>query len=1684
MAEEDTLDALQGLHRDLLAFCENRLQDIDRLVQELEGRIDEFRALLDKKPKNDKSRQEISKSPFPCNDNVYEINEDFKQQAIEIAEELDLDEVEAARLLILAQEQAPDLDRSPIASVIINFHKRRQFLLECLWLVIKISQDDIEADSVQHLHFFAEYKKAVLNISDGTVENGSKYWQKCFNGLSDIETWLHKLSERSQRANIIGAISEEGLELLQFETASLLTQHESLSVITSYLVKDTSGYTYHTDFTALLDRLKRLEKHDLVMMHYLPIVLTFIARFGNADAGECTDQQRDDLNTKVLAEPENQQWSLRNMHAAVYICWSAEYFSKYKADSRDAEKKEEDAKTRFQKALHDGGLHFLLSVAQDVHKSDWYDPAKAGLVSFLMQDAPALPSDSPKPSEQYQQLLMDQLQNFVDAFITNMPNTLRNLKFEEDNQRRELLSRFNRNTMDYQYHLERFLVLLAFAYEDCPEAALTFWEDKEGNLYGFLQWAAKRQTTPRVAAFCEMLRSLSENEQCATAAHRFLLDEGTPVAGKLRRTGSLSWTQIYAEIEYYATSIKERPTPVQSSEYAANQLTHQVVEPESAMMLECYLRLVTHICQYSDEARFWVLETKKGSFSLEQILFQLAASNIDGRLRACAFKTLSSLLTGKTRQVGHRIWVALDSWISGTDPSLQSIRSSSQSAPAWSEQMIFEALASTFEESNAFIALLNTLITPYNDEASLTDSLPFPEMLKTYRPPGIDSYVDFAVGKVFGERSTLLTDQVQLRILRLNALDFVATCLSTFNENLVVVANMSPIPLDSSKTPLEEYVRLHPFGRVMEWMFNENVLNALFAAAHQDLNEVNAASPDSPLILSLVRSVEVMNLIMKLQATYLEIVRPVIKTSPGTRRPAVPHSAIATFEDALLNNLQVIVDLGLYCGTGHQELTIASLALLEKLSSSRKLVVSPSAGFGKHSDRSKLIGVFEKDNEAERVARSLIAELELDWRELEGRQEAPGYVIKTNLLSFLKNCLLALPNRPTLAHLLLGYVCGANDLDIANESLFASGSSLFHAVARLALEYPEVTAVPIMTADEELGELVQVNENGGQQSYFAWLNNIKEACIEILRSLWRSPLSSSLTLTELRSNDFIFVQAVRQGLVNANTLWDGVASSDPSFLFSDSALALRNFLRQRTAFYDLFSRELRIAVKENMTSLRSRLQASLLGSTTFPGDQATQNLTIFDLFDFMELDIKIINEFPSFDLLKDVDFEICKAEGPGSSSPYDLASVRELIMLRKSQLVQEKQIIGDVSHKAFLDESDAAITFLLGINQQHELEHARAEALRYWVQLGVIAVGSFEFDPAAKTSFVLQIVQLILPKLERAFAEDDINSRVTSRTLLTLLQPLMRHIDFEESSGQVKSMDFGNDRVFQVFRVCLNGIFGPGTDAELRELCYQICFQFLRSFSKISQKGSPPRRHTLRSVKLAGNRLMDVLCDDAYSGQGTCRISALLFLEALVLLTNQETSKFMLEAFSRVNFVGVLVDGIKQMPVDLQNAPPEDIASILLFYKSSLSLLLRISQTRIGATAALNASLFNAIRDSQIFAADPDIGLEMENPDALSNYFDLMLAVLRIVNAVVLSRGNQNDQTVKLARDFLSENRASMVSVFKRHGRVGGLGVVGGKAIDLEELVEGFTLLISACGFLEYENGSDREMRTSVSVFS
>jgi hypothetical protein len=83
----------------------------------------------------------------------------------------------------------------------------------------------------------------------------------------------------------------------------------------------------------------------------------------------------------------------------------------------------------------------------------------------------------------------------------------------------------------------------------------------------------------------------------------------------------------------------------------------------------------------------------------------------------------------------------------------------------------------------------------------------------------------------------------------------------------------------------------------------------------------------------------------------------------------------------------------------------------------------------------------------------------------------------------------------------------------------------------------------------------------------------------------------------------------------------------------------------------------------------------------------------------------------------------------------------------------------------------------------------------------------------------------------------------------------------------------------------------------------------------------------------------------------------------------------------------------------------------------------------------------------------------------LKKYYNLLLAVIRVINSAVLSKGSQNQHTIEQARRFLAENRYQIVAMFKRHAKIGGAHTDASG--DLEDIVESFTLLISMTKFLE-----------------
>lgn len=116
----------------------------------------------------------------------------------------------------------------------------------------------------------------------------------------------------------------------------------------------------------------------------------------------------------------------------------------------------------------------------------------------------------------------------------------------------------------------------------------------------------------------------------------------------------------------------------------------------------------------------------------------------------------------------------------------------------------------------------------------------------------------------------------------------------------------------------------------------------------------------------------------------------------------------------------------------------------------------------------------------------------------------------------------------------------------------------------------------------------------------------------------------------------------------------------------------------------------------------------------------------------------------------------------------------------------------------------------------------------------------------------------------------------------------------------------------------------------------------------------------------------------------------------------------------------------------------------------------------------------SSIRDSQLFTTDPDIGLDIDNPEALENFYQLLMAILRIVNSVVLTKGSKNNQILAQGRAFLVENRQCMQAIFKAATRSDRLSVKSRSCLN--DLVDNFTVLISATAFIDVSQIAQTEL--------
>lgn len=1430
----------------------------------------------------------------------YGISDEFRHLSRAIGTVLDLDEVEAGKLLVEGGSNSGPQDQFLVVDAVSRYHDRRDLLLQTLRITLQESLNFDRDDGVRSL--FQDVVVQILDVKTGPPSNGSAFTLKCLKAMEDIENWIGKVNDQIQtRAILSQARGPEFYATLDFQKSSLFKQHEALAAIVTLLFR--GNYTISEDLRKVHAVVKRWQRLDLIWVHYLPI---FSAAFGQYGSPEHNTSAADakSLNSALTAStPDRAASQARPLLAILDLWWTAEYCGWFREPiSHDAEEKKrmEFVKT----ALEDHALEFLLLLCSGMNLEMWRHPSRQELVEILIGDRSSLVMDLEQQSSSFfYTLFMESIEAFAEAWITNMPDSIRRLKNEEDDQRLlqvtagqdGMISSAQRDHVG-RMHLESFLVIMAFAFEHRPDASEQFWEDRDGNLYGFVQWASKRQTVPRVSAFCELMCAISEGARNAENAHQFLLDESIAApTSRTRRVPTMNYQQIFAELELYARKVHEK-RPVSQ---VPGQQRFEMNEVESPVMLSCYLRLIAHLCRHHVATRQYIFGL--ATMSLPQILLQLSSGPVPSYLRANVFRTLEALLTNKDSTISNEMWKTIDTWASSThDVAAVAQAKPNQPVPLslWDLQVTLSSISQSYDQYDAFVDLLRSLISPTPSTILDGQPLPFPPDLgSSYRNAGINPYVDFVCGQLFVKRIRELGDETQACLCSFHCLDFVALGLEGFNEGYVTMLNKSPGSGDNSgeQNPAQVYAQRHPFARMMQWLFSVEMNKLVLNLLHGRLDDVEVALPDAPVVLNLLRCIDVINMVLDLQPTYFDIVRPMVKDSESSR--GINSAGVGSFEESIVGHVEIILDLCQYAATNHLQLSLRSLALLQKLTSSPRL--NNNFGPSSRGKTSRLIDMIgpNVDVALQPVATTLASRMQIDIRELEDSFEASGYLMKDGILAFLNACLGVEIELPNIAHLLLGFGRIGERLTITPS--IDNGVSLMNTIMDLVLGYPD--------------------GQGGEFS--SWLVHLKSAGMRALQHLWTSPVSAVIVLGQLRRFGFLAAQFAGQTTVSQSTVWDGNSILDPSFWYTTSAEALIEFLTMRACLYDYATKELASLTSVGQGNNQKQVISTLQGKSIVPDGSVQSHLNIFDLFDFADLDLSAALQFQDLNFFADINFESFMNEATDTVPElYNISMIRELLQMRHGQILDVvTQSSGGkaADEEALIVESDVVISRLEARNRWTLAQKARSETLHAYVSMVIAASESSAMEAGTKPQFVLQVLQVILPKLDTFVAEESREALELARAADSLLMILAKS---SSTPTQSRIDSIIAERLFQVFRICIEGIPLAGTGLELRALLYSICSQYLTRITAPDHAALDQYKKACRSsmdcVRSASQRLIGVLADDAEDGSDNCRTHALSLLSLLIALARGQNSTLVIDSLVKANIIEIMFEPIRNITMD------------------------------------------------------------------------------------------------------------------------------------------------------------------------
>lgn len=1045
----------------------------------------------------------------------------------------------------------------------------------------------------------------------------------------------------------------------------------------------------------------------------------------------------------------------------------------------------------------------------------------------------------------------------------------------------------------------------------------------------------------------------------------------------------------------------------------------------------------------------------------------------------------------------------------------------------------FQITLTNLSEVTNFVQLMQTLLLGLEgkeDDVNAMQLLYPADLGAGYRHKnqiGIWPYIEFLLIEVFGHTKNLKFPSGKYSLQR-TLLDIIHSSLTEIDWQFLnevapnilvdlskqngVFASSELVSGELIALSYESFLKLHHAPAVLNYLFDDRANSVLFDIINTGSEVIANDETTTSLVDYALKSFEQL---LNAQDAFIGKILPLLKNADTisgseTSAPmgygtalslaiAAPKSAfdniyypaslgtkgVTNFYEILSFHIITTAHFALYVGNANASIVKSSLSILAKISQS-PLFVQHGTGDTNHLlKRNRLLSIFQNIDESLRIQYGFVYQMETITDLLQTKFSILKYLIE-NLPS---------TSEPSVAHFLLGYTVKADRLEIESTVGTSENGVLLLSLIELLIS--------------TLDLISEVDYTRGFKHHIGiGPSKLTSLIMQIVVQLCQNPISSKTTLQFLRSFDLFSKLLTVQTKIDDMTVWqtfkfegDLQEGGNNRFVQDDlscetffSFISCRNFVLQYLSLelHDIKS----ITKREYYVNL-------LLQSNEFlNGTPKVLNYLDVLNYQFYNVEEQNLEKFETKYNLHNLMVEFEKDKNvEGANVPILKKLTRLTCQLADINIPTNEAKL--THYRESQNEADKIAGVLNKFLVINELKTLHLKSLHSWVQIIQVLTSDGVAD---KSDFILRVLQMVLPKINNEYYERDIQFAEELMSLCVLLFDLYEE---DNEAALQDGTEHNLQRLLPLFKTCVNGVMSPNSTPTLRSDLYLLLNKFLRR----SIKAEAILHHILSILRSIDKRFIDIVCNDSIYSEGVPRITSILFMESLIHLSTIENSSAILDVLIRNNSLSLLVRSLKRTDEiivacgdfnDERKSSGINVDTLLYeltALKSTLYVLIRIAQTKAGASQLVQNEIFPVIKQLKILSIDADLGLDLQidtstdphsnqnyalinlsldvplvlrshvNPamgdsSKMVSYYEFLVPAFQLVATVLLSLGPSYTPGILQVEQLMRHYHQFVVAIMKRDAlldkeKLGTDEILQVSFIGLKQLVRLLTLISS-----------------------